>query len=250
MLRPYKDNFSKCRFFLCHKSPITSRQSLFSAKRNFRRLLVHRSAALIARRQASIARSGTPRPRTRRATGGDKQCLFSATRGAPASPHSKRDPHGRIADDGGATRNHYRRSMVQARGGNAKTFPRSSGIAASNAGNCRPLQLATRTGKTHLSRMRRSGGRNAGFLFRKSQLRWRAETLSLSNTRSAFAVDARVSSHQEKKPVALFPARIGHRGGSAAARHSRGGTRVSGKFDGDVLPGNFTRVSAALGTVL
>src|SRR5258708_1424753 len=140
--------------------------------------------------------------------------------------------------------------MVQASSRNAKTFPRSSGAVASNAGNRRTLQLAARTGKTDLSRMYRSGRRNSGFLFAKAEPGGRAETLSLSNTRSAFAADARIDGHQEVEPVALFPARIGHRGRSAAARHSRGGARVSGQFDGHVLPGNFTRVPVALGAVL
>src|SRR6267154_827497 len=140
--------------------------------------------------------------------------------------------------------------MVQACSRNAKIFSRSSGVAASNAGNRRPLQLETRTGKTNLSRMRRSGRRDAGFLFGESKFRWRAQTLSLSNTRSAFAADSRTGSYQEMEPVTLFSARIGHRGRSAAARHSRGGARVGGELDGDVLPGNFACVPAALGSLL
>src|SRR6266850_8476120 len=38
--------------------------------------------------------------------------------------------------------------MVQASGRNAKMLPRSSGMAASNPGDCRALQFATRAGKT------------------------------------------------------------------------------------------------------
>src|SRR5258708_38820695 len=108
--------------------------------------------------------------------------------------------------------------MVQASSRNAKTFPRSSGIAASNAGNRRALQLAAGVEKTDLSRMRRSGRRNSGFLFGKSKFRWRTKTLSLGNSRSAFAANARIGGHQKVEPGALFPARIGHRGRSAAAR--------------------------------
>jgi len=37
--------------------------------------------------------------------------------------------------------------LVQASGRNAKTFFRSSGVAASNAGNRRPLQFTTRAGE-------------------------------------------------------------------------------------------------------
>src|SRR5204863_4786792 len=88
------------------------------------------------------------------------------------------------------------------------------------------------------------------FLFGKSKFRGRAKTLSLSNTRSAFAVDARVGSHQEVEPVAVFSARIGHRERGTAARDSRGGARVSGKFDGDILPGNFACMPVAMGAVL
>src|SRR5260370_39993788 len=97
--------------------------------------------------------------------------------------------------------------------------------------------------------MRRSGRRDAGFLFGESKFRWRAQTLSLSYTGSAFASDSRTGSYQEVEPVALFPARIGHRGRSAAARDSRGSARVSGETECDALPGNFTRVPAALGAV-
>src|ERR1700730_7878772 len=135
--------------------------------------------------------------------------------------------------------------MVQASGRNAKMFPRSSGMAASNAADCRALQFAARTGKTDHSGVYRSGRRDAGFLFRKIELRWRAETLSLINTRSAFAADARIRGHQEVEPGALLPARIGHRGRSAAARDSRGGARVGGEFHRDVLSGYFLRVSVA-----
>src|SRR5216684_7524272 len=140
--------------------------------------------------------------------------------------------------------------MVQACSRNAKTFSRSPGVAASNAGNRRPLQLETRTGKADLSRMRRSGRRDAGFLFGESKFRWRAQTLSLSYTGSTFAADSRTGSYQEVEPVALFFACIGHRGRSAAARNSRGGARVGSEFDGDLLPGNFPRVSVALGALL
>src|SRR5256885_643348 len=121
------------------------------------------------------------------------------------------DAHVRIAASGGAAENHHRRSVVQDGGRNAKTFSRSPRVTASNAGNRRPLQLATRTRKADLPRVYRSGRRNSGFLFGKSKSRGRAETLSLRNTRSAFAVDARVGSHQEVEPVAVFSARIGHR---------------------------------------
>src|SRR5229473_6664832 len=152
MLRPYKDNFSRCRLFLCHESlacpGVTNQQSLFTTKRNLQRLPLYRGAAPLARRWAHAARSGTPWPRTRCAAGGNKQCSFSATRGAFASSRGKRDPHGRIADNGGAAGNHHRRSVVQAGGGNAKTFSRSPGVAASNDGNRRPLQFKTRTGET------------------------------------------------------------------------------------------------------
>src|SRR5229473_5952161 len=239
MLRHYKDNSSRGRLPRTksrgHESQVTSQFSFFTTKRNFRRPPLHRSAAPLPGRRTRIARSGTPRPRTGRAAGGNKQRAFSPARRASASPRGERDPHRRIADNGGSAGNHHRRSMVQASGRNAKTFPRSSGVAASNDGNRRPLQFATRTGETDLSRMRRSGRRNSGFLFGKSKPRRRTKTLSLSNTRSTFAADARISSHQEKKPVAVFSARIGHRGRSAAARNSRGGTRLGGKFDGDVL---------------
>src|SRR5437867_6995213 len=58
-----------------------------------------------------------------------------------------------------------------------------------------------------------------------------------------------LGSHQEVELGAVFSARIGHREGSAAAWNSRGGARISREFDGDVLPGNFARLPAALGTV-
>src|SRR5437899_8771166 len=118
--------------------------------------------------------------------------------------------------------------MVQACNRNAKTFSRSPRVAASNIGNRRPLQLATRAGKADLSGVYRSGRRDAGFLFGESKFRWRAQTLSLSYTGSTFAADSRTGSHQEVEPVALFLTCIGHRGRSAAARDSRGGARVSG----------------------
>src|SRR6266566_1818952 len=170
-----------------HQSRVTTYQSLFTTQGNFRRSPVHRGAAPLAGRRALAARSGTPRPRTACATGSNKQRAFSQARRAFASPRSERDSHGRIADDGSAAGNHHRRSVVQAGGRNAKTFSRSSGMAASNGGNCRPLQLATRTGETHLSGVCRSGRRDAGFLFGKSESQRRAETLSPINTGSAFA---------------------------------------------------------------
>src|SRR6266851_8635666 len=139
--------------------------------------------------------------------------------------------------------------MVQACSRNAKTFSRSSGMAPSNIGNRRPLQPATRAGKADLSGVYRSGRRDAGFLFGESKFRWRAQTLSLSYTGSTFAADSRTGSYQEVEPVALFFACIGHRGRSAAARNSRGGARVGSEFDGDLLPGNFACVPAALGTL-
>src|SRR2546426_4870711 len=208
MLRHYKDTSNKWQLpwtrnlshklriashkssIICHQSPITSHQSFFTTKRNFRRPPLHRGAAPLAGRWAHVARSGTHRPRTGSAVGSDKQCSFFATRGASASPRGERDPHRWIANDGSGTGNYHRRSMVQASGRNAKTFSRSSGIAASNGGNRRALQLATRTGQADLSGVYRSGRRDAGFLFAKIEPRWRAETLSLINTRSAFAADA------------------------------------------------------------
>src|SRR6266481_6167474 len=140
--------------------------------------------------------------------------------------------------------------MVQACSRNAKTFSRSSGMAPSNIGNRRPLQPATRAGKADLSGVYRSGRRDARFLFGESKFRWRAQTLSLSYTGSAFAADSRTGSYQEVESVAIFPARIGHRGRSAAARDSCGSARVSGEFYCDVLPGNFACVLSLLGALL
>src|SRR5216683_4580951 len=194
MLRHYKDNSSRGRLPRTksrgHESQVTSQFSFFTTKRNFRRPLVYRCAAPLPGRRARIARSGTPRPRTGRAAGGNKQRAFSPARRASASPRGERDPHRRIADNGGSAGNHHRRSMVQAGGRNAKTFPRSSGVAASNDGNRRPLQLAPRVGKTDLSGVYRSGRRDAGFLFRKVEPQGRAEMLSVIDTRSTFAADA------------------------------------------------------------
>src|SRR5229473_801791 len=140
--------------------------------------------------------------------------------------------------------------MVQAGGRNAKMFPRSSGMAASNAGDCRALQFATRTGQADLSRVPRARRRISVFVFVEAELRWRSQTLQAAAPGSAFAPDARTRGHRKTAPGAVFSAGLGHRGRSAAPRDSRGGARVGGKLPRDVLPGNFLRVSVALGTVL
>ncbi len=51
-------------------------------------------------------------------------------------------------------------------------------------------------------------------------------------------------------PGAVFPAGIGHRGRSAAARDSRRRARFGGELDGHVLPGNFARLPVTMGAVL
>ncbi len=197
-----------------------------------------------------VARSGTHRPRTGSAAGGDKQCALPPAGGAPASPRGERDPHRRIADDGGATGNYDRRGVVQASGRNAKMFSRSSGIAASYDGNRWPLQLAARIGKTHLSGVPRARRRIGVFVFVEAELRWRAQTLQAAAPGSAFAADARTRGHRKTASGAIFSAGVGHRGGSAAPRHSCGGARVGGKLHGHLLPRHFVCLPAALGPLL
>src|ERR1700719_2639224 len=117
--------------------------------------------------------------------------------------------------------------MVQTGGGNAKSFPRSPGMAASNAGDHRALQFKTRIGQADLSGISRPQRRICVFLFVEAEFRWRAQTLQAAAPGSAFAADARAGSNREMETGAIFSAGVGHRGGSAAARDSRSGTRIS-----------------------
>ena len=105
----------------------------------------------------SAARGRTDRARTRRAAGGDEQCLFSAAGRAFASSRGECDTHRRFADDRRGSGHHHRRSVVQAGGGNAKTLSGSSGIAARDARHCGSLQSGAHAEQNHLPGISRAG---------------------------------------------------------------------------------------------
>ena len=93
-------------------------------------------------------------------------------------------------------------------------------------------------------------GRIRVFVFVEAVFCRRAETLPPAAARSAFATDARIRRDRKAASRTVFFAGVGNRRRGQAARNSGGGSRLGGQFDGDVLPGNFLRVPAALGIVL
>src|SRR5260370_25005252 len=109
-------------------------------------------------------------------------------------------------------------------------LPRSSGVAANNAGNRRALQFAARTGQADLSGVPRARRRIGVFVFVEAELRWRSQTLQAAAPGSAFAPDARTRGHRKTAPGAVFSAGLVHRGRSAAPRDSRVAPRGVGKL--------------------
>ena len=130
-----------------------------------------------------------------------------------------------------------------------KLFPDHPELLRATLRNRGALQPGAHAKQNYLSGIPGARRRVRVFLFVEAVLCGRAETLPPAAPRSALPADARIGRDRKVTSCAVFFAGVGHRGRGQAARNSRGGARVGGQLDGDVLPRHFLRVPAALGIV-